>query len=258
MIKSTFQILDRIAENKEKSIWHQGIDTWQTFFNTKKIQGISKHSKPYFDRQLLQARKALYNFDSGYFINRLSSTETWRLYDFFKDEALFLDIETTGLDKYADITVIGLFDNFETKTMIKGINLDYHILKKELSKYKLLITFNGSTFDLPFIQKRYDILPNIPHIDLRHCCSRLGLTGGLKQIEKHFGIKRNKIIENFFGGDALTLWRMYRANGDRYYLNLLVEYNEEDVINLKKIMDYCYENLSKEIEGEIRKENLKI
>ena len=112
--------------------------------------------------------------------------------------------------------------------MIKGINLDYDILKKELSKYKLIITFNGSTFDLPFIRKIYDILPSIPHIDLRHCCQKIGLTGGLKQIEKTLDINRNIIIERFHGGDALTLWRMYKATGDSYYLDLLVEYNEDE------------------------------
>ncbi|MCK5283244.1 MAG: ribonuclease H-like domain-containing protein [Nanoarchaeota archaeon] len=254
MIRNTFQILERVAENKEKSLWHQNIDTWQAFIDKKRIKGISQNKKSYFNRQLIKAKKALYSFDSSYFIDKLHSTETWRLYDFFKEEAVFLDIETEGLGRNADITVIGLYDGLETKTMINGINLNYHALKEELKKYKLIITFNGSSFDLPFIKKRCNILPNLPHIDLRHCCSRLGLNGGLKNIEKQFNIQRNKIIGKFYGGDALTLWRMYKATGDKYYLNLLVEYNEEDVINLKKIMDYCYsvlsENLLQNIGGE--------
>ena len=36
---------------------------------------------------------------------------------------------------------------------------------------------------------------------------------------------------------------MYKASGDDYYLKLLVEYNEEDVINLKKVADYCVDGL---------------
>ena len=63
--------------------------------------------------------------------------------------------------------------------------------------------------------------------------------GGLKEIEKKLGIKRNKIIENFYGGDAVRLWRMYKATGDDYYIKLLIEYNEDDIINLKKIAEYC-------------------
>ena len=36
---------------------------------------------------------------------------------------------------------------------------------------------------------------------------------------------------------------MYRATGNDYYLNLLIEYNEEDIINLKTIADYCVKKL---------------
>jgi len=134
--------------------------------------------------------------------------------------------------------MIGLFDGINTKIMIRGINLDINFLKKELKNYKLIVTFNGSSFDLPFLKKRYpDLIPNIPHVDLKTVCQRSDLKGGLKQIEKKFNIKRNKIIEEMYNGDPFTLWRMYRATGDDYYLNLLVEYNEEDVINLKIIAD---------------------
>ncbi len=156
-----------------------------------------------------------------------------------------MDIETTGLTNRDDITVFGLFDGIDTKIMIKNINLDYKELKNELEKYKLIVTFNGSSFDIPFIKKRCpDLLPDIPNFDLRSAAARLDLTGGLKQIEKKLGIKRNKIIEGFYGGDAVTLWRMYKATGDDHYLNLLVEYNEEDIINLKKIAEYCVGKLS--------------
>jgi len=46
----------------------------------------------------LKAREALYNFNSQYFLDILPQSENWRLYEFFKDEAVFLDIETTGLN----------------------------------------------------------------------------------------------------------------------------------------------------------------
>jgi len=240
MIEQCFQILERVGERKEKLLHGQGIRNWDTFLASEKVYGFSKASKPYFDRKLQEAKKALHLQDSSYFLDKLPSTETWRLYPYFKSETVFLDIETDGVDGDADITVIGLFDGLYTKTMIAGINLNWGVLKEELKKYKLIVTFNGSSFDLPFIRKRYDILPDVPHIDLRHLCARVGLNGGLKQIEKGLGIKRSQIVERMYGGDALTLWRMYRGSGDEYYLNLLVEYNEEDVFNLKKIMEYCY------------------
>jgi len=246
MIQQSFIFLEKIGETLEKNIWEQGIDSWESFIKAKRIKGISKLRKSYYNRQLTKASSALYNFNSRYFIGLLPQAENWRLYDFFKDDTVFLDIETSGVGSYDDITVIGLFDGIETKTMIKGINLDYHSLRKELKKYKLIVTFNGSTFDVPFINKRYpDLLPNVPNFDLRVACSRVGLTGGLKEIEKILGIKRNEIIEKMYGGDVLLLWKMFRASGDDDYLKLLVEYNEDDVFNLKKIADHVCDKLKK-------------
>ncbi len=243
MIENSFIFLERVNKKLEQNIWKQGIKTWEDFLRARSVKGLSKHRKLYYDRHILEARKQLYSFNSSYFIDKLPSTEIWRLYDFFKEDAVYLDIETNGLNLNNDITVIGLFDGINTKIMVKDINLDFDYLKKELQNYKLIVTYNGSSFDLPFIKKRYNILPNIPNFDLKTACQRVGLKDGLKNIEKNIGIKRNNIIENFRGGDALTLWKMYKATGDDYYLNLLVEYNEEDVINLKQIANFVVEKL---------------
>lgn len=243
MIRSSFIFLERIGNKKEKAIWNSGIKSWDDFLNAKKVRGIGKKAKPYYNRKLIEARKELYEFNSAYFTNILPKSEHWRLYDFFKEEVVFLDIETDGIDNFSDITVVGLFDGITTKTMIRGINLDFKKLKEELKKYKLIVSFNGSVFDIPFLRKRHDVLPAIPHFDLRFACSRIGLKGGLKEIERTLGIKRNHIVERIYNGDALTLYRMYRGSGDDYYLNLLVEYNEEDVINLKYIADVVYKKL---------------
>ncbi len=126
--------------------------------------------------------------------------------------------------------------------------MDYPALKRELQKYKLIITFNGASFDLPFIEKRYpNLLPKIPNFDVKSLTDKLGLKGGLKNIEKELGIKRKDIIEDFSGGDALALWRMYRATGDEYYLNLLIEYNEYDIMNLKLVAERCIKKMKEKL-----------
>ena len=66
----------------------------------------------------------------------------------------------------------------------------------------------------------------------------------LKSIEKQLNISRSsQIVENLYGGDAAQLYRMWRGSGDDYYLKLLVEYNEEDVINLKRIAEHVCKGL---------------
>ena len=249
MITNSFIFLERVGDKLEKNIWKNGVHDWDNFLKRNNIRGLSRYRKLYYDKKIMNARKALYNFDSKYFLDLLPKSEMWRLYEFFKEDAIFLDIETTGLSKNNDdITVFGLYDGINTKIMIKGVNLDYSLLKKELQKYKLIVTFNGASFDLPFIEKRYPgLLPKIPNFDVRSLTSKLGLTGGLKNIEKELQIKRSKIVEKFYGGDALTLWRMYKATGDEYYLNLLVEYNEYDIINLKIVAEHCVKKMKEKI-----------
>ncbi len=248
MIRHSFIILDRIGARGEKNIWSQGIRSWDDFLNAEKIKGISKKSKHYYDRQLKRAMRELYSQNSGYFEDM---PETWRLYRFFREDSVFLDIETTGVSRHDSITMVGLYNGIDTMTMIRGINLDMPSLRKELLRYKLVITFNGASFDLPFIRKRYSgLLPDIPHIDLMPLCRRIGLSGGLKEIEKQLGVKRNPLIEKLYGGDVLRLWRMYKASGDDYYLKLLVEYNEDDVISLRKIADFTIAKIEEDIKDE--------
>jgi hypothetical protein len=248
MIRSSFCFLERIGIGKEKKLWAQGITDWDKFLNSSRIKGIAQHRKKYYDRKIIEARKELYSLNSSYFC-LMPRAEQWRLYDFFKEESVYMDIEVDNINSNGDVLLVGLSDGISTKTMIRGINLDFRVLQKELKNYKMIVTFNGSIFDLPFMKKRYPgLVPLLPQFDLRFACQKLGLTGGLKEVEKKLGIKRNKVVEEIYGGDPLLLWKRFLATGDDYYMKLLVEYNEEDVFNLKKIADYCYRELKKSSE----------
>ena len=238
MISSSFSFLEGIGKSLESRIIKQNIKNWDEFLNSKSVKGISKDRKSYYDRKIVDARKALYNLDSSFFTGKIPNSENWRLYEFFKEESVFLDIETTGLGRYDDVTVVGLYDGINTKTMIKNINLDFKQLRLELEKYKVIVTFNGASFDVPFLERIYPgLIPKVPHFDVKFLAKRLGYSGGLKKIEKMLGIRRPELVENFYGGDALTLWKMYKATGDEYYIKLLVEYNEYDLINLKSVAE---------------------
>lgn len=232
--------MDGIQFKTEKKIWEQGINDWDCFLNTNRIRGISKIRKDIFDKEILGAKQALKNEDLEFFC-KWPSSHNWRLYDYFKDETLFLDIEVGKTQK--DIIIVGMFDGFNTKVMIKCYNLDKRLLLKELEKYKLLITFNGSSFDIPALEKYFGFKLNIPHIDLKHLCLKLGLKGGLKAVEKKLNVYRPKHLR----GHPIDLWKAFMASGNKEYLDLMIQYNEEDVVNLKLIIDYCYKKLIEEV-----------
>ena len=111
----------------------------------------------------------------------------------------------------------------------------------------MLITYNGSSFDLPYIKRLFPgiQLPSI-HIDLKHLMRRAGFSGGLKAIEKQLGIVRNGGINGMNGYDAVRLWYYYKM-GDRSALNILIKYNTADIVNLKPIIEAGYRILKKRL-----------
>ena len=115
--------------------------------------------------------------------------------------------------------------------------------KREIEKYKLIVTYNGLCFDVPFIETKFpEISFDQLHIDLRYVLKRLGFSGGLKNIEKQVGIKRGNEVQDFDGRHAIRLWKRYKR-GDDKSLDLLIKYNIEDIENLKVLMDLAYDKL---------------
>lgn len=241
MIRSTFCFLPGIGLGKEKTIWNEGIADWSSFNDAKKIKGVSLKRKKYYDRKIGSAKDALLEGKSKFFLS-LPSTEIWRIYDWFRDEAIFLDIET-GYRRTDSITIIGMYDGIRTKSLVKGFNLDKDTLKKAMEGCKLLVTFNGSSFDLPVMKKNLAFDPGVPHLDLRYACQRIGLVGGLKEIEKRLNIKRDPDVLKKKGSDAAFLWKMWSSTRNHKYLERLVAYNEEDAVNLKQIADHAFAKL---------------
>ncbi len=248
MLKNTFIILDRVGYGREEKLWRQGITCWEDFLDVKGIAGISKDEKEHHDRELLISADRLEKGLSEHFTGRLKNRDLWRLYPDFKDKACFLDIETTGLSpSSSELTMLGVYDGTDVRTYVKGFNLTEESVSEELSRHELFLSFYGSAFDIPFIQKKYpDIRLKKPHIDLCFASRRLGLTGGLKKIERTLGIERTDEVSGIDGFEAVRLWNRWERNQDRRALDRLIEYNRADVVNLEALADIVYEQLRKQ------------
>ncbi|NWF52654.1 MAG: ribonuclease H-like domain-containing protein [Nitrospirae bacterium] len=247
MIRNTFIILEGIGNKLEKRLWREGILTWNHFLDSNHLTFISPQRKGVFDRILFSAYTELNEGNSTYFVNTLKRNEHWRLYDVFKGNAVCLDIETNGLppERGGYVTVVGMYDGNTYRCFIRGENLNVGAINKELSKYKYLITFYGSVFDLPFLKTCFrNLMIDIPHFDLCFGARRTGLKGGLKKLEQHFDIQREDKVNGMDGYDAVLLWQE-AEKGNSKALDLLILYNKEDTVNLFRIAESIYTRLKK-------------
>lgn len=193
---------------------------------------------PRVKKSIENSKRKLDALEHQYFAQRLPRREHWRAFPEFRDSAVYLDIETEGNFRDDAITVVGLYDGLEYMPFVKGENLFQ--IEDVISRYSTIITFFGGGFDLPMLCKQF---PNIAfdhlHIDLCPTMRRLGYRGGLKSIERQFGIERSPQTHGLTGRDAVRLWRHY-LRGSKEALDLLLEYNREDVVNLEKLMEATY------------------
>jgi uncharacterized protein YprB with RNaseH-like and TPR domain len=180
--------------------------------------------------------------DHRFFASSLPSREHWRAYPEFSHRVAYLDIETTGMSEDDVVTIIGLYDGSDVRTYTRGEDLEE--FRSDIEQYGILVTFFGSAFDLPFLRRRLAGLEfHQLHLDLCFALRRLGLTGGLKNIERQLNIPRSPETDGLDGWDAVRLWREWER-GSRASLDLLKAYNREDIVNLERLARYAYERLT--------------
>ena len=153
----------------------------------------------------------------------------------------YLDIETTGLSRFYDyITVIGVYRcNGKDDKLIQlvGEGVTGENLLKALKGVNTIYTYNGSRFDLPFIDAflGVNLEAEFRHHDLMYDCWMNNLYGGFKAVERQLGIPRQ--LSGISGWDAVILWWRYQYDDNRTALALLLQYNKEDVVNLKALRE---------------------
>jgi uncharacterized protein len=235
VLRRTFLHLSGVGPVTEADLWRAGLSDWRDLLERPADLGLSSASRTRLAQELAASERALAERDVAWFGHRLPEREHWRLYPEFARETAFLDIETTGLSPYEGIvTVVGVHAHDGTRSFVAGEDLEE--LPAYLRRYRILVTFNGSRFDVPFLLVAFPQLLVPPvHIDLRFLFYRLGLAGGLKRIEAQLGIGDRSGVEGIHGLDAVRLWQEYRR-GSRTALDRLVRYNRADTVNLEPLL----------------------
>lgn len=245
MLHQTFLHIPGIGKQTEMDLWERGIRSWDDADRFEKRFGVvGARLQQKLDEYIPLSRDAV-RVKNAAFFDRLSTLgEAWRIFPEFADNCVYLDIETTGLSSVFDtVTMVGLYDGRKYKVFVEGDNLQE--MPAQLRNYSVVVTFNGAGFDLRFLKLAFPNLKLPPiHIDLRWATRRLGIKGGLKSVEEEFGLRRAESVEDLTGYDATVLWAQH-LRGEKGALERLIQYNTEDVVHLKAVMEITYDRLSK-------------
>ena len=166
-----------------------------------------------------------------------------------KQQPLFFDIETTGLSAdISAITLIGCCDMDGNIT--QWFNEDGFSQKQILSdfltfikSYDTLITFNGKTFDLPFLSskiKEFKLnasFDRYEHLDLYQILKPYKNLWGLKNfrqknLEEYLGFHRT---DKLSGKKLIKTYQNYLEKGDTKDKEAVLLHNREDLLGLHNI-----------------------
>ncbi len=168
-------------------------------------------------------------------------------------DILFLDIETTGFSaKSSYVYLIGCVYHSEGGFMtIQWLAENYDEEQEIISefiqfsgRFSCLIHYNGSTFDLPFLQhkcQQYGLSDPFEHMQsvdlfkmISHCKFLLKLPNcKQKTVEQFLGINRE---DTFSGGELISMYHEYVKSPSRTAMGAILLHNKEDLTGMLQLL----------------------
>ena len=225
--------LPHIGAQREKTLRLEGCGCWDDILNASHpLASLDVFAWDEVCAAAECSRRALEADDAAYFTSRLPPLEQWRVLAHWFDRASYFDIETSGLEADSIVTLVCCFHGDRPLRFLAGENLDDFL--DLLESVKLLVSFNGASFDVPRVLGRFHI-PELPcaHVDLRWLCHHAGWRGGLKKIERTLGLRRPADLDGLGGAEAVWLWQAWSGHGDEQAKRTLERYCSADTVMLK-------------------------
>ena len=175
------------------------------------------------------------------------------------EDLLYMDTETTGLGEgaVAFMVGIGFWEGEEfvvEQLLMEGPEQEEAMLRgfgQRLSRYKALVTFNGKSFDVPLLKRRYQALglsspfSGKEHLDLLVTARRRILGRKryrLSSLEVDLlGFRR---VGDVPGREIPGLWRRFLV-GEVAPMEGVLEHNRHDIVSMAALTAYLIEPLEK-------------
>ncbi len=252
MLTETFIHVPGVGAAGEKKLWAKGTtDWWQATTHVHGLFAVAPDGP--LERTLRECLKELASGSLEMTASLLDVHEHWRALCVAEEGRvrplrwLALDIETTGLDADSGaVTCIGLCGHatgFAPVALVAGQPRWAEPLIRYLLESDILITFNGRSFDVPFLARSLSMLaPIFPpfHLDLYPHFKKMGVRGGLKKIQRRLGFLREDALAELDGYAAVRLWREHQR-GTPGARETLVRYCLEDVVVLLDLARWGYD-----------------
>ncbi|MBN2544511.1 MAG: ribonuclease H-like domain-containing protein [Spirochaetes bacterium] len=229
MIDETFTHCPNIGSKTEIKLKEIGFKKWSDCITNQNKLPFKDQRLSSFLKTINLSIENLENNNIRYFVESFKIKEHWRILGRYFDKATFFDIETTGLNKYDNhATVITALKEKKIYTFFIEENLDEFL--NLAFESRLLVSFNGNAFDIPFLERTFHIPQFVcPHIDLRWVSYHAGFKSSLKEIERQMNIERPHGIEHIDGLAAIKLYYDWKI-GDRAAKEKLIKYCKADTI----------------------------
>jgi len=171
-----------------------------------------------------------------------------------KNDAVIFDIETTGLNPHRNRVVLIGFIRFDRKNRLTMNQLFIDDFSEEAEMLSIFyriaassgfyVTYNGTSFDLPFLNTRMNQNSRIGHFDSFYNIDLMRVLKSkhfdfqlpdykLKTVEKHMGISRSDLIS---GKESVELYEKYISSKDPGLKDKILLHNADDITNLYKLL----------------------
>ena len=181
---------------------------------------------------------------------------------------VFLDIETTGLSRgigtYSFLIGLGTFNESGfsvTQLLLPGPNDELSLLinlDQIIQSHKIIVSFNGNAFDIPFLKSRFNLyklntnIKDLPNIDLLYLSRKIWRNSldnrSLNNIElKLLNIRRKEI--DIPGWMIPDIYNDYLRTCDARPLAGVVYHNMIDILSMVVLFNHINDLLLEAING---------
>jgi uncharacterized protein YprB with RNaseH-like and TPR domain len=194
--------------------------------------------------------KAIENND----LDRLSryGASEFQLLSFFRPETIkFIDIETIGLYYIHPVFLVGMlsFENghgYVKQFLARNFDEEKAILietARELSDAQVIASYNGRSFDLPYLKNRmkyHQLHEEVKafHVDLLHPARKQykGVYPNCRLITLEQELFQHERVNDVAGPEIANHYYQYLDTGDRSWIEPILEHNAQDLLSMAKLL----------------------